>query len=107
HAHLLGGGHSEHESGSLGVGLRSADDLGVGVLHLGVALTADGGVPVQEIGHVVHEVAPRSGRLVGPSITSKSDRKSTRLNSSHVKTSYAVFCLKKKNFALPKRCTQQ
>src|SRR5690606_41754781 len=24
------------------------------------------------------------------------DRKSTRLNSSHVKTSYAVFCLKKK-----------
>src|SRR5690606_41118149 len=26
------------------------------------------------------------------------DRKSTRLNSSHVKISYAVFCLKKKNF---------
>src|SRR5436309_8939618 len=25
-----------------------------------------------------------------------SDRKSTRLNSSHVKISYAVFCLKKK-----------
>src|SRR5699024_12707392 len=25
------------------------------------------------------------------------DRKSTRLNSSHVSTSYAVFCLKKKN----------
>src|SRR5690606_37998817 len=29
-------------------------------------------------------------------ITVKSDRKSTRLNSSHVKISYAVFCLKKK-----------
>src|SRR5207302_3488453 len=27
------------------------------------------------------------------------DRKSTRLNSSHVKISYAVFCLKKKNSA--------
>src|SRR5690606_40984714 len=27
----------------------------------------------------------------------KLDRKSTRLNSSHVKISYAVFCLKKKN----------
>src|SRR5437870_7301386 len=26
------------------------------------------------------------------------DRKSTRLNSSHVATSYAVFCLKKKNY---------
>src|SRR5438270_3754448 len=27
------------------------------------------------------------------------DRKSTRLNSSHSQISYAVFCLKKKNFA--------
>src|SRR5690606_41798273 len=27
----------------------------------------------------------------------ESDRKSTRLNSSHVKISYAVFCLKKKS----------
>src|SRR5690554_6967736 len=27
----------------------------------------------------------------------KVDRKSTRLNSSHVRISYAVFCLKKKN----------
>src|SRR5438270_7891804 len=27
-----------------------------------------------------------------------SDRKSTRLNSSHSQISYAVFCLKKKNF---------
>src|SRR5690606_40293090 len=27
------------------------------------------------------------------------DRKSTRLNSSHVKISYAVFCLKKKNIS--------
>src|SRR5690349_23808118 len=32
------------------------------------------------------ESAARAGR----------DRKSTRLNSSHVETSYAVFCLKKK-----------
>src|SRR5690606_41830545 len=30
-------------------------------------------------------------------IDSTKDRKSTRLNSSHVKISYAVFCLKKKN----------
>src|SRR5690606_41274346 len=29
-------------------------------------------------------------------ITNVGDRKSTRLNSSHVKISYAVFCLKKK-----------
>src|SRR5438874_8233419 len=37
---------------------------------------------------------------VAPTVTapapSTSDRKSTRLNSSHVEISYAVFCLKKK-----------
>src|SRR5690606_40829826 len=31
-----------------------------------------------------------------------SDRKSTRLNSSHVKISYAVFCLKKKTLSAPR-----
>src|SRR5439155_21627160 len=31
------------------------------------------------------------------SAASNRDRKSTRLNSSHVASSYAVFCLKKKN----------
>src|SRR3712207_7370821 len=37
-------------------------------------------------------------RLLGGSAA---DRKSTRLNSSHANISYAVFCLKKKNFYLP------
>src|SRR5436305_12686899 len=31
------------------------------------------------------------------------DRKSTRLNSSHVRISYAVFCLKKKNWRRSQR----
>src|SRR6266700_5109707 len=31
----------------------------------------------------------------------RKDRKSTRLNSSHVKISYAVFCLKKKKKSVP------
>src|SRR5690625_1652902 len=34
--------------------------------------------------------------LVDLNLTRKEDRKSTRLNSSHVAISYAVFCLKKK-----------
>src|SRR5947208_10443052 len=34
---------------------------------------------------------------VGPGEALASDRKSTRLNSSHQIISYAVFCLKKKN----------
>src|SRR6266480_6710142 len=32
-----------------------------------------------------------------PRLPRRSDRKSTRLNSSHMSISYAVFCLKKKN----------
>src|SRR5690606_40157910 len=38
---------------------------------------------------------PVHGSLAGPK--AGRDRKSTRLNSSHVKISYAVFCLKKKH----------
>src|SRR3989442_6257505 len=34
------------------------------------------------------------------------DRKSTRLNSSHVRISYAVFCLKKKNLCSVASCTR-
>src|SRR5207249_8664339 len=40
-------------------------------------------------------VAPRVGRTPGFADIFR-DRKSTRLNSSHVSISYAVFCLKKK-----------
>src|SRR3989442_6189188 len=35
------------------------------------------------------------------------DRKSTRLNSSHVRISYAVFCLKKEKPTSIPRCTLQ
>src|SRR5690625_6177637 len=33
-------------------------------------------------------------QLLRPDLTGRTDRKSTRLNSSHVAISYAVFCLK-------------
>src|SRR5690554_7379284 len=46
------------------------------------------------------EVAPQSYFVFGKNADSATnggiDRKSTRLNSSHVRISYAVFCLKKK-----------
>src|SRR5207249_936205 len=46
------------------------------------------------------EVAPFSHRLLTGALLAHAalwlDRKSTRLNSSHVSISYAVFCLKKK-----------
>src|SRR5690606_41214627 len=43
---------------------------------------------------VAEGVAQRNPREQRPDVAG--DRKSTRLNSSHVKISYAVFCLKKK-----------
>src|SRR3989442_8756780 len=38
-----------------------------------------------------------SERMLRALLGRRGDRKSTRLNSSHVRISYAVFCLKKKN----------
>src|SRR5690625_5829253 len=54
---------------------------------------------------IAHPVAQAGSRVVGdPSqdrdvLGVEQDRKSTRLNSSHVAISYAVFCLKKKKTA--------
>src|SRR5256885_6603281 len=39
-------------------------------------------------------------RWIGPKARAHKDRKSTRLNSSHLVISYAVFCLKKKKTRL-------
>src|SRR2546430_3188648 len=51
--------------------------------------------PPVAFGCLAHGVSPPSrASSVPPSAT---DRKSTRLNSSHSQISYAVFCLKKKN----------
>src|SRR5690606_39312450 len=47
--------------------------------------------------HLVKPVSPRAlRRVLVDTVHTTRDRKSTRLNSSHVKISYAVFCSKKK-----------
>src|SRR5690606_39900761 len=51
-----------------------------------------GGHAARRVGHFDGGVA----QLSRPGRAAARDRKSTRLNSSHVKISYAVFCLKKK-----------
>src|SRR5690606_40843578 len=45
---------------------------------------------------ILHIDAHRCIAYASMSVGMRGDRKSTRLNSSHVKISYAVFCLKKK-----------
>src|SRR5215475_11690875 len=42
------------------------------------------------------DAEPRLDLMYEEDVRAETDRKSTRLNSSHVKISYAVFCLKKK-----------
>src|SRR5437870_13804718 len=49
----------------------------------------------RESGHVRYDGVARCGEHVEER-RHRRDRKSTRLNSSHVAISYAVFCLKKK-----------
>src|SRR5438874_7263256 len=66
-------------------------------------------LPISDAG--CHDMADSSTPLLGSPVPARfmagahdrsrcpraADRKSTRLNSSHVEISYAVFCLKKKN----------
>src|SRR5690606_41435335 len=59
---------------------------GLGFYHIRMHLGFD------PFGHIGFPRNALKARRLSQSI----DRKSTRLNSSHVKTSYAVFCLKKK-----------
>src|SRR5690554_7287775 len=71
---------------------RRSSDLGVQAL-----LGAQGGGLA--VGAGKHQGA-HQGRGAGQADqpVSLKDRKSTRLNSSHVRISYAVFCLKKKKY---------
>src|SRR5690606_40624427 len=55
-----------------------------------------------DIDHPILGLGDNAGKVGQPQrraldLLGRRDRKSTRLNSSHVKISYAVFCLKKKN----------
>src|SRR5690606_39398472 len=58
-------------------------------------------------GHDVDQLRLRRPRLRHRRGTRSTDRKSTRLNSSHVKISYAVFCLKKKTITYHRHATRQ
>src|SRR5262245_8718 len=65
---------------------------------IGKLPTASGSsVAAPSLGRPVYEVLQRAADLAEELGDEYVDRKSTRLNSSHLGISYAVFCLKKKN----------
>src|SRR5690625_7111926 len=68
--------------------IKSLDGFKYKVLVLGDIL---------ELGEHAKKFHQQIGEHICDPITAVLDRKSTRLNSSHVAISYAVFCLKKKN----------
>src|SRR5699024_12412625 len=73
------------------LGVPDKDVAGVELVKAGVA-QQDAGL---DVGDVLGALLVHGGK-VGPRVLEAVDRKSTRLNSSHVSISYAVFCLKKK-----------
>src|SRR5690349_22137057 len=78
---------------------RSGSRVGTGSPRRAAQLHALGmGLEVVDIrGNVDTRVGKvRSGEYDAVLLARAGDRKSTRLNSSHVEISYAVFCLKKK-----------
>src|SRR5690606_40970143 len=64
-------------------------DVGLQILNDGLFIQFDGTASRGALGRSVGQLERLFNRQ-------GVDRKSTRLNSSHVKISYAVFCLKKK-----------
>src|SRR5699024_12779586 len=82
------------------IDLKGGVELGMGKsLFTRYAVTPAEAVVVLE--DAVEAMSARLERMAGNTrqhtASTDEDRKSTRLNSSHVSISYAVFCLKKKN----------
>src|SRR5690606_40424498 len=66
-------------------------------VDLGLVVVQDGDQVVEPVLGRAHQRFPDLALLhLAVAEQAVEDRKSTRLNSSHVKSSYAVFCLKKK-----------
>src|SRR5690625_7125788 len=88
--------------------MRILQEEGVtGVRARAVAARAE--VPLSSVSYhfpsvreLLLEASRRVAALRTEGLRSWSDRKSTRLNSSHVAISYAVFCLKKKKKKIKK-----
>src|SRR5207249_8421608 len=65
-------------------------------LHDALPISGVHDVPERPLLHVHERLLPPDDARHRPAPQGDLDRKSTRLNSSHVSISYAVFCLKKK-----------
>src|SRR5690349_23903889 len=93
------GGSNEPRKASTRASTRSATETAFAPLRFETASVTAGhraGSPAEaDLTYCDGSSLPSWTRATSPKNTGR-DRKSTRLNSSHVEISYAVFCLKKK-----------
>src|SRR5690606_41626285 len=81
-------------------GLDPADQLGLGGDGPDAGRQQDAAGGDQIVVGRIRDEPPAIGEVERLMDGDGPDRKSTRLNSSHVKISYAVFCLKKKKIRI-------
>src|SRR5690554_7489302 len=67
-----------------------------GSISIGCAMKTEAGESIDEVLNRADKRMYLDKTLNNTTVSKDQDRKSTRLNSSHVRISYAVFCLKKK-----------
>src|SRR5690606_34367976 len=103
----------DHHTERVMLGLRLKQGLPAGIfspaahqvidryIERGLLHRVGGNVAVTDAGRLLADGIIADILLAEDDDLTVSDRKSIRLNSSHVKISYAVFCLKKKNTLTP------
>src|SRR5690606_40563472 len=92
--HAFGAGRAARDVDVAGDDLVDPWQRGVVVVETAARRAGAERQDVLGLGHLLVDLL-EDGRLPQEGLRAE-DRKSTRLNSSHVKISYAVFCLKKK-----------
>src|SRR5688500_19807596 len=75
---------------------RRSSDLGTDTIQSNITWTLATSGQVENLTLTGSAIIDATGNGLNNVLTGNSDRKSTRLNSSHLVISYAVFCLKKK-----------
>src|SRR5690625_6695284 len=89
---FIDAGHGGHDPGAVGSRSKEKDNVLKVAKRLKILLESHGHVVIMSRSTDVFIPLSERARMAN----AWGDRKSTRLNSSHVAISYAVFCLKKK-----------
>src|SRR5256885_5153968 len=85
-----------HATGATGATTTGAGSAQANLLNNAISNSRGGSSSGSAVATAAETMVPLSALATWSSSHTATDRKSTRLNSSHLVISYAVFCLKKK-----------